>query len=425
MINALLLAFVLSAAPGGPQASSPVVPPAAAAVAGDEHGKLTWFKGSFDDLVREATKSKKIIFIDFWTTWCVWCKRLDHDTLSADSVVASMKDILCYSVDAESKDGAPLARRFGASGYPFLVFLEPDGSLRDRISGYLAPDRFLKEVARIKTGEGTVSEARRKLALNPRDVFARLELVFVLRKLNEAANAQAELDLVKQAIARNEGFDPKSIDDRWKLSERLAGVGDATASREQLDAILVLDTECKSIVCRRVKMQEVARQSNETYRKTKKVDSAPMIAFLKTETQPEILFEGWGVVRNMELFQIKEARKLGRTEEERFHRAAAREAGREAWKYCPPDKVADWGARFAASLYEDAAALTPEEKDLAVDVATRAAEAAPKSLDHLEVLACCLFVAGQRDEAVRLIRSGLAIDPERPSFRSRLDEFQR
>jgi thioredoxin-related protein len=397
-----------------------------AAAADGDHGKLTWFQGSFDDLVREATKTKKVIFIDLWTTSCVWCKRLDHDTFSDDSVAALMKDVLCYSVDAESKDGAPLARRFGVTGYPTLVFLEPDGSLRDRITGYLPADKFSKEAVRIKSGEGTLSEARKKVAQKPNDVFAHLDLALALRKMNDGPNAQAELDLVKKMVARGEGFDPKSLDDRWKLSQRFAGLGDPSAAREQTEALKALDTECKSMVCRRLKMQDIAREANALYAKTKNVDSAPLIAFLKTETYPEVLFEGWGVVENMELFQIKEAHKNSRAEEERFHRAAARDAGREAWKYCPPDRLADWGGRFAAFLYEDAAALTPEEKDLAVDVATRASEAAPpKSLEHLEVLACCLYAAGRRDEAVSLIKSGLEIDPERTALKNRLAEFQR
>jgi thioredoxin-related protein len=435
MITSLLLTLSLTAAPACSPTSSeasesaPTTPlahgaaPRTASLAG--HGKLTWFQGSFDDLVRQATQSKKIIFIDFWTTWCVWCKRLDQDTFSNDEVARTMKDVLCYSVDAESKDGAPLAQRFGATGYPCLVFLDPNGSMRDRISGYLPPDKFSKEVARIKSGDGTLSEARKKVAQAPQDIFARLDLVLALRKMNDTKAAQAELDGVKKMIALGQGFDPKSLDDRWKLSQRLGGLGDAAASKEELEEIKKLDPECKSVVCHRMKMQEIAHEANVHFAKTKNVDSAPMIAFLATETEPDVLFEGWCVVQNMELYQFREARKNGRAEEERFHHNGARDAGREAWKYCPADQIADWGARFAAFLYEDAAALSPEEKDLAVDVATRASEAKPNSPDHLEVLACCLFADGKRDEALRVIQRGLAIDPDKVSLKNRWAEFQR
>ena len=34
-----------------------------------QHGKLTWFQGSFEELLDEAEKSDKIMFLDFWADW--------------------------------------------------------------------------------------------------------------------------------------------------------------------------------------------------------------------------------------------------------------------------------------------------------------------------------------------------------------------
>jgi thioredoxin-related protein len=412
--------MLLTVAAPAPVAAHSVATPSAAH---EDHGKIAWYQGSFDDAVREATRTKKIIFIDFWTSWCVWCKRLDADTFSNDAVADAMKDVLCYSVDAESADGAPLAKKFAAKGYPTLIFLDPDGALRDRIGGYLAADAFLKELKRIKSGDGTLSDARARLAKSPNDVFARLDLVLALRKLNDPS-AQTELEAAKKSIAHGEGFDAKSLDDRWKLSQKLATLGDAAASREQLDAIKTFDPECKSIVCRRLKLQEISRDITRNYRTKQTVDTSPLIAFLNSETEPTILFDGWCTLQDWELFQVKDARKYAHADQEQFHMSAARDAGKEAWKYCPADKVADWGGRFAASLYQEQASLKPEEKDLAVDVATRAFEAAPKSLDHLEVLACCLFAAGKHDESIVLLKRGLEQDPQRAALKKRLDEFQ-
>ncbi len=417
MIDVLVCMLSLAAAPTAPRQTTP---PATH----EEHGKLTWFRGGFDDVLREAARTKKVVFIDFWTHSCVWCKRLDAEAFSNAAVVDAFKDAVCYSVDAESTDGAPLARRFGVTGYPMLVFLDADGSLRDRIGGYLPTEAFFKEVKRILSGEGTLSQARGTLARNPNDVLARLDLVLALRKLNDPS-AATELERAKKSIERGEGFDPKSVDDRWTLSNKLAALGDAAGSKEQLEAIRTLDRECKSVACRRLKLQEVSREVTTNYRIKKNVDTSPLIAFLGAETDPAILFDGWCTVEDWELFQVKDARKYMRPDEERFHTNAARDAGREAWKSCPRERVADWGGRFAAFLYQDAASLKAEEKDLAVEIATRAYEAAPKSLDHLEVLACCLHAAGKNDESIALLKRGLEQDPQRDNLKRRLDEFQR
>jgi thioredoxin-related protein len=421
MIDSILLALCAVAMP-----AARIEPaPCPALTAGDEHGKLAWFNGSFDDAVREASRTKKLVFIDFWTTWCGWCKKLDADTYSNAAVVSAMKDFVCLSIDAESKDGAPLARKFNVSGYPTLVFLDSDGALRDRSSGYMAPERFLKEVKRIRSGDGTLSEAKRRVAAAPEDVFARLDLVIALRRMNDTAAAQSELDAAKRAIAQGHGFDTKSTDERWKLSQKLAEVGDADASNAQLDALRALDPDGKSIASRRMKLQELTHAINVGYARTHVIDLAPLLAFLHAEADPGLQFEGWGIVQKTELFQVNDARKRERPDEEEFHRAAWRDAGREAWKHCPPEQVADWGATFAAAMYEDAEHLTNEEKDLAIDVATRACEAAPKSPPHMEVLACCLFAAGKRDDALRTLKSALDIDPDRASLKSRMAEFTR
>ena len=45
--------------------SAPAPVPVNAAIA-EEHGKLPWFKGSFEELLAEAKAKQKIIFIDLW-----------------------------------------------------------------------------------------------------------------------------------------------------------------------------------------------------------------------------------------------------------------------------------------------------------------------------------------------------------------------
>ena len=41
-------------------------PVSASAVIAEEHGKLPWFKGSFEEVLAEAKSKQKIVFIDLW-----------------------------------------------------------------------------------------------------------------------------------------------------------------------------------------------------------------------------------------------------------------------------------------------------------------------------------------------------------------------
>jgi thiol-disulfide isomerase/thioredoxin len=131
---------------------------AAPALAGSfrpgDHGRLDWFGGTFAEALEKAKSEKKIVFVDFWASWCGWCKRFDGEALEDSVVVAETRDLVCLTIDAESKDGQPLAARYGVAGLPALVFVEPDGSLRERLSGYRTAPQFVQELRRIRANEG-------------------------------------------------------------------------------------------------------------------------------------------------------------------------------------------------------------------------------------------------------------------------------
>src|SRR5258705_280364 len=121
LLTTLAVASLLS-----PPTPAPAAPPmiigtigtSRALVSAEDHGKINWFKGSFEEALAQAKASNKLVFIDFWTTWCGWCKRLNKDTFSDDTVVAELNDIICLSIDAESKTGKPIAERFHVKGVP-------------------------------------------------------------------------------------------------------------------------------------------------------------------------------------------------------------------------------------------------------------------------------------------------------------------
>lgn len=115
--------------------SSKVVKPA---------GPINWM--TWDEAIKANEKDGKKIFIDFYTDWCGWCKRMDATTFS-DAEVANFINKNFYPVkfDAEQKESItfkgttfnfkPGGRRGvhelaaellnGRLGYPSYVYLTP------------------------------------------------------------------------------------------------------------------------------------------------------------------------------------------------------------------------------------------------------------------------------------------------------------
>ena len=125
-------------------ADAPASSPSAPSAKAEAPKEIVWMKGTLEEALAQAKKQDKLVFIDFWTTWCGWCKKLDHDTYTDPKIIASLNEhYVCLSVDAESKDGAPIARRYSVSGYPTLLFLTTDGLVRERAPGYKPPEKLL------------------------------------------------------------------------------------------------------------------------------------------------------------------------------------------------------------------------------------------------------------------------------------------
>ncbi len=109
-----------------------------------------WFEGSYADGLAQARATSKLVFIDFNTTWCGPCRKLEKETFSKPEVQAELAQMVSMSIDAESQAGLPLAQKFHISGYPEMLVLEASGKELGRISGFKSPKDFLALIAKIR-----------------------------------------------------------------------------------------------------------------------------------------------------------------------------------------------------------------------------------------------------------------------------------
>lgn len=71
--------------------------------AGAQTDKINWV--TFDEALALNEKEPKKFFIDFYTNWCGWCKKLDAETFKDPEVVELMnKYYYAIKFDAERKD---------------------------------------------------------------------------------------------------------------------------------------------------------------------------------------------------------------------------------------------------------------------------------------------------------------------------------
>jgi thiol:disulfide interchange protein len=100
---------------------------------------------SLDVARGQAARGNKLVMVEFYASWCGWCKRLETRTLSDERVVRALAAVVPVRLDAEG-DGQAEAQRLGVRGYPTIVFMASDGREVGRIPGYLDPEPFIQEL---------------------------------------------------------------------------------------------------------------------------------------------------------------------------------------------------------------------------------------------------------------------------------------
>ena len=137
--------------------------PAMAFTTSDTPSPVSWL--SFDEAVASAQQTKKKIFIDVYTDWCGWCKKMDATTFSDPAVVEVLQNKF-YPVKFNAEQREPITFndhtfKFvprGTKGYhelaaallnnklsyPSVVFLNEKFEIIQVLPGFRKADEFLK-----------------------------------------------------------------------------------------------------------------------------------------------------------------------------------------------------------------------------------------------------------------------------------------
>ena len=113
-------------------------------------GDITWY--DYDVGLAKAKAEDKHVFINFTTSWCGYCKKMNKSTFKDPEVVKYMdSNFVTVMVDGDSRheldiDGFKITERqlsrqeYQVGSYPTYYFVKPDGEKLGALRGYQFKD---------------------------------------------------------------------------------------------------------------------------------------------------------------------------------------------------------------------------------------------------------------------------------------------
>ncbi len=95
----------------------------------------------YDKALSLASQEDKLLFIDFYTTWCAPCKKLDKLVFQNDSIKNLLgKDFVLLKYDAEKDTIFHLSKKHHVRSYPTGLILNKEGFVLNRKYGFPGQD---------------------------------------------------------------------------------------------------------------------------------------------------------------------------------------------------------------------------------------------------------------------------------------------
>lgn len=146
VLSVLALAFLTT----GTVQAQKAAPAKAAPEKGIPASAMTdlFWSTDLNSTLAKAKTQKMYVLVDFYTDWCLWCKRLDRDTLSDPAVMAYLKKkYMLVKINAENPNGGKAAaEKYKVFEFPCLMVFESSGKLVGKITRYLKPGQFQQEL---------------------------------------------------------------------------------------------------------------------------------------------------------------------------------------------------------------------------------------------------------------------------------------
>ena len=107
---------------------------------------IQW-RGNYEEALEEAKKAGLPLLLELYMEGCSHCARLDRET-HKDEAVAAVLNERFIPVRLEGRSRMDLVQKLGVQGAPTTLIFSPEGKELRRLTGFLPPQEYLREIQR-------------------------------------------------------------------------------------------------------------------------------------------------------------------------------------------------------------------------------------------------------------------------------------
>ncbi len=185
--------------------------------------ELKWYKPAEGFAL--AGRENKMVLLDAYTDWCVWCKVMDTATYAKPGVVEALnQDFIAIKYNPEKDGNIEIAglsitpeefgKKFNISGYPATAFFTSTGEFIQTITGYIQEEEFLTGVIPfIKSGDAQTKNYRSMQYLAKLDkeaekgITSALIISYALIYLEVEGDAEKALAKLSEVLPGDPNYD--------------------------------------------------------------------------------------------------------------------------------------------------------------------------------------------------------------------------
>jgi thiol-disulfide isomerase/thioredoxin len=184
----------------------------------------------FDSILAVAHNEHKIVFMDTYTSWCIWCKRMDKYMFIEPTVAAYYNShFICIKMDMEKGQGPALGKKYKIASYPTYLFLSDDSAVVSLHEGaFLVPDTTHKAGYTplvedfIAFGEKSIADAASYPAYHQEFMSGAMSQQRLLAYIKLLSGSKQNCDAQVDAFIANQKDPSDSLS--WQVIRQFAGV---------------------------------------------------------------------------------------------------------------------------------------------------------------------------------------------------------